>query len=81
MTNYNTTYLRDSTKKSFAERDTHVFSDKRLNAFVYENAYVLPYKETKDPCHIYAGVVSEKNEYLEQSAFHENIGMGYSFSK
>lgn len=81
MVNYNINYLKPNNQKSFLNRDYDVYSFKKLNAPIYKNAFILPYKETNDPYHIYAGVVTENGEYLDQSGFHEDIGKGYSFSE
>lgn len=80
MVTYNKNYLSPNNKKSFLNRNYEVFSHKKLYAPIYKNAYILPHKETDDPYHIYAGVVTEKGDFLDESGFHENIGKGYSFS-
>lgn len=80
MVTYNTNFLRAYNQKSFSFRNYEVLSNKTLNVALYKNAYILPYKETNDPNHIYAGVITENGEYLDESAFHEHIGKAYLFS-
>ncbi len=52
------------------------FSDKKLSFSIYKNATVLPYKKI-EPAAVGGGVVTNKGEYLENTALHTKNGVGY----
>lgn len=53
------------------------FSDKKLSFSIYKNATVLPYKKI-EPAAVGGGVVTNKGEYLENTALHTKNGVGYA---